>query len=87
MTTSYSLGIFPPYPGETRYSDPQRQCREGPLKAAPTQMGRWTLAAVRRAPDITLILDGISQRFTVCMAGLLGGTGIEASRLQKKCMH
>lgn len=36
--------FIPPYPGELRFSDPLRQCRRGPLKAAPTQMGRWTLA-------------------------------------------
>ena len=47
-------------------------------------MGRWTLAAVRRAPDIPLILDETSQGFTACMASLLGGTDLGVSRLQKK---
>ena len=50
-------------------------------------MGRWTLAAVRRAPDIPLILDETSQGFTACMASLLGGTDLGVSRLQKKDWH
>ena len=47
-------------------------------------MGRWTLAAVRRTPDIPLILDETSQDFTACMASLLGGTDLGVSRLQKR---
>ena len=84
-TDSLLTGFIPSYPGESRFSDPWRQCREGPLKAAPTQMGRWTLAAnEKRTQHLTHTGWNFTSVLELPLSGYLGGTDIGVSLYKKK---
>ena len=87
-TDSLLTGFIPSYPGESRFSDPWRQCREGPLKAAPTQMGRWTLAAnEKRTQHLTHTGWNFTSVLELPLSGYLGGTDIGVSLCKKKTGH
>ena len=63
--------FIPPYPGELVCCDPLRRCREGPLKAAPTRMGRWTLATNEKRTQHPAHTGWNFQAFINCMVRLL----------------